>query len=73
MAATSAFQIGVNYSEWLSFPASGTQLATDSSGATYFLTSTLQSNIVLSTGTKLTPDGKKRSSGRISSALASVP
>ena len=53
-AATSAFQLGVNYSEWLasdkmglprqrediSFPAGGTQLATDSFGATYVLTST---------------------------------
>jgi uncharacterized protein (TIGR03437 family) len=58
VAAAPAFQIGVNYSEWLGFPASGTQLATDSSGAAYFLTSTLQSNVVLSTVTKLTPDGK---------------
>jgi len=58
-AATSAFQLGVNYSEWLSFPANGgAQLATDSFGATYFLTSTLQSNVALSTVTKLTPDGK---------------
>ena len=57
-AATPAFQIGVNYSEWLSLAASGTQLATDNSGAAYFLTSTLQSNVVLSTVTKLTPDGK---------------
>jgi hypothetical protein len=58
MAATPAFQIGVNYSEWLSFPASGTQLATDSSGAAYFLSSVLQSNVVLSTVTKLSSDGK---------------
>ena len=58
LAATPAFQIGVNYSEWLSFPAGGTQLATDSSGAAYFLTNTNQSNIVLSTVTKLSPDGK---------------
>jgi sugar lactone lactonase YvrE len=57
-AATSPFQLGVNCSEWLSFSAGGTQLYTDSSGATYFLTSTLQSNIVLSTVTKLTSDGK---------------
>ena len=57
-AATPAFQIGVNYREWLSFPESGMQLATDSSGAAYFLTSTLQSNVVLSTVTKLAPDGK---------------
>ena len=58
-AATSTFQLGVNYSEWLSFPANGgAQLATDSFGATYFLTSTLQSNVALSTVTKLTPDGK---------------
>jgi uncharacterized membrane protein len=33
-------------------------LATDSSGAAYFLTSTLQSNAVFSTVTKLSPDGK---------------
>jgi uncharacterized protein (TIGR03437 family) len=58
VAATPAFQIGVNFSEWLSFPASGTQLATDSSGAAYFLTNTLQSNVVLSTVTKLSSDGK---------------
>ena len=52
----SAFQLGVNYSEWLNFPAdNGAQLATDSSGAIYFLTSTLQSNVALSTVTKLTP------------------
>ena len=55
-AATSAFQLGVNYSEWLSFPANnGAQLATDSSGATYFLTSILQSNVALSTVTKIDP------------------
>jgi uncharacterized protein (TIGR03437 family) len=58
VAATPAFQLGVNYSEWLGFPASGTQLYTDNSGAAYFLTSTLQSNIALSTVTKLSPDGK---------------
>jgi uncharacterized protein (TIGR03437 family) len=57
-AATPTFQLGVNFSEWLSFPASGTQLATDSTGAAYFLSNTLQSNIVLSTVTKLSPDGK---------------
>ena len=58
-AATSAFQLGVNYSEWLGFPANnGAQLATDSSGAAYLLTNTLQSNVALSTVTKLTPDGQ---------------
>ena len=58
-AATADFQLGVNYSEWLSFPANnGAQLATDDSSAAYFLTSVLQSNVVLSTVTKLTPDGK---------------
>ena len=57
--ASSAWQLGVNYSEWLSFPDdNGAQLATDSSGAIYFLTNTLQSNAALSTVTKLTPDGK---------------
>src|ERR1022692_2384670 len=57
--ASSAWQLGVNYSEWLSFPDdNGAQLATDSSGAIYFLTITLQSNAALSTVTKLTPDGK---------------
>jgi uncharacterized protein (TIGR03437 family) len=58
VAAAPAFQLKVNYSEWLSFSASGTQLYTDSSGAAYFLTYTLQSNIALSTVTKLSPDGK---------------
>jgi uncharacterized protein (TIGR03437 family) len=59
VAATSALQLGVNYSEWLGFPANnGAQLAADSSGATYFLTSTIQSNVALSTVTKLTADGK---------------
>src|ERR1039457_3024161 len=59
-AATPAFQLGVNYSEWLGFPAnSGAQLATDSSGAIYFLTSTLQSNIALSNVAKFTADGKR--------------
>src|ERR1039458_7629358 len=57
-AATSAFQLGVNYSEWLGFPANGAQLATDSSGAAYLLTNTLQSNVALSTVTKLTSDGQ---------------
>jgi len=58
LAATSTFQIGVNYSEWVNFAAGGTQLATDSSGAAYFLSSTLQSNVVSSTVTKLSSDGK---------------
>ncbi|MDP9171579.1 MAG: hypothetical protein M3N54_13250 [Acidobacteriota bacterium] len=58
-ASTSAFQLGINYSEWLSFPTNGgAQLATDPFGAAYFLTTTLQSNVALSTVTKLTPDGK---------------
>jgi streptogramin lyase len=57
--ATAAFQLGVNYSEWLSSPPNnGAQLATDSSGAIYFLTNTLQANVFSSTVTKLTPDGK---------------
>jgi hypothetical protein len=55
-AATSAFQLGVNYSEWLNFPANnGALLATDSSGATYFLTSTLQSNVASSTYHEIDP------------------
>jgi uncharacterized protein (TIGR03437 family) len=59
VAATPALQLGVNYTEWLGFPANnGVQLATDSSGAIYFLTGTIQSNVALSTVTKLTPDGK---------------
>ena len=59
-AATSAFQLGVNYSEWLGLPANnGAKLATDSSGAAYFLTTTIQSNVALSTVTKLTADGTK--------------
>jgi uncharacterized protein (TIGR03437 family) len=58
-AATSAFLLGVNYSEWLNFPVNnGAQLATDNSGAIYILTNALQSNIASSTVTKLTPDGK---------------
>ena len=58
-AAIPAFQLGVDYSEWLSFPANnGTQLATDGSGATYFLTSILEANAAFSTVTKVSPDGK---------------
>ena len=58
-AATSAFQLGVNYSEWLGFPDNnGAQMATDSSGAIYFLINTLQLGTAPSTVTKLTPDGK---------------
>ncbi len=54
-----AFQLGVNYSEWLGFPSnSGAQMATDNSGAVYFLTTVIQLNIASSTVTKLTPDGK---------------
>jgi uncharacterized protein (TIGR03437 family) len=59
LSAPCGFLLGVSYSEWLGFPAnSGAQIATDSSGAIYFLTNTLQSNIALSTVTKLTADGK---------------
>ena len=58
-AAAPAFQLAVNYSEWLNFSAgNGLQLATDNSGAIYFLSNTLQSNAAFSTVTKLTPDGK---------------
>ena len=58
-ASTSGLRLGVNYSEWLSFPAnSGVQLTADTSGAIYFLRSTVQSNVASSTVTKLTPDGK---------------
>lgn len=57
--AAAAFQLGVNYSEWLNFSLnSGAQLATDSSGAIYLLTLTFQSNAGSSTVTKLTSDGK---------------
>ena len=57
--AESAFQLGVNYSEWLPFsPNSHTQLAVDDSGAIYFLTTTIQSNVASSAVTKLTQDGK---------------
>src|SRR3954453_11264562 len=59
-AATSALQLGVNFSEWIGSPANnGSQLATDSSGAPYLLTTTIQSNVALSTVTKLTADGTK--------------
>ena len=58
-AAPAAFRLGVSYSEWLSFPGSYDQrLATDNSGALYFLTTGPQSNANLSIVTKLTPDGK---------------
>jgi len=59
-AATPAFQLGVNYSEWLPFPGTnnGVQLATDPSGASYFLSSVFQNNASLSTVTKLSADGK---------------
>lgn len=58
-AAAPSFQLGVNYSQWLSSPANaGARLATDNSGAAYFLTTAIQSNVALSTVTKLTPDGK---------------
>src|SRR4051794_6411891 len=58
-AATPAIQLGVKYSEWLGFPANnGAQLATDTAGAIYFLTTAIQSNVASSTITKLTPDGK---------------
>ena len=59
LSATCGFLLGVNYSEWLGFPAnSGAQIATDRSGAIYFLTNTVQSNSALSTVAKLTADGK---------------
>lgn len=59
VAAGSAFQLGVSYSEWLPFSAnSGAQLATDPSGAAYFLSTTLQNNVAQSTVTKLSSDGK---------------
>lgn len=58
-AASSGFQLGVNYSEWLTLPANnGLQMATDSSGAIYFLINTLRISTAVSTVTKLTPDGK---------------
>ncbi len=59
-AATSAFQLGINYTEWLSAsPTYGLKLATDNLGAVYLLTGTLVSNgVTRSTVTKLSPDGK---------------
>jgi len=59
-AATPAFQLGINYTEWLSTsPTYGLQLATDNSGAVYSLTGVLVSNgVTESTVTKLSPDGK---------------
>jgi uncharacterized protein (TIGR03437 family) len=60
-ATGAAFQLGVNYSEWLGIPSnSGTKLATDPSGAVYLLTNDIQSNspnVGTSAVTKLTPDG----------------
>lgn len=59
-AAAPAFQLGMNYTEWLSAsPTYGLHLATDSSGAVYSLTGALVSNgVTRSTVTKLSPDGK---------------
>lgn len=58
-AATAGFQLGVNFSEWLTLPANnGAQIATDDSGAVYVLTNTLQFSSSPSTVTKVTPDGK---------------
>src|ERR1017187_4238019 len=59
LGSSSAFQLGVAYSEWLNFPANNSaEMATDGSGAVYFLTNTFQNNIALSTVTKLSADGK---------------
>jgi uncharacterized protein (TIGR03437 family) len=56
---TATFQLRVNYSQWLSSaPNNGAQLATDSSGAIYLLTNILQANVISSTVSKVTPDGK---------------
>lgn len=58
-AAAANYQLGVNYSEWIPFPInSGLQLATDPTGAVYLLSNTFQTNVSLSTVTKLMPDGK---------------
>jgi len=53
MAQSSSFRLGVNYSEWLSSSAS--QMATDSSGAIYFLSS--GSSPCVYCVTKLSADG----------------
>ncbi len=59
MGASSGFQLGVAYSEWLNFSSnSGAQIATDSSGSLYILSNTLVSNVASSTVTKLSADGK---------------
>jgi len=59
-AATPSFQLGINYTEWLSAtPTYGLRLATDNSGAIYSLTGVLISNgVTHSIVTKLSPDGK---------------
>jgi uncharacterized protein (TIGR03437 family) len=57
-AADSAFQLGVNYSEFIDLPANGgNQLAVDGPGNIYYVTTTIQSNIASSSVTKLSPDG----------------
>jgi len=57
-ALTPDFRLGVKYSEWLSLPGSNSvQLAADTSGAAYFLSTTIQANVALSTVTKISADG----------------
>lgn len=51
-------RLSINYSEWLGFYDSPPQIATDSTGAIYLLTTALQANAASSAVTKLTPDGR---------------
>jgi uncharacterized protein (TIGR03437 family) len=57
-AADSGFQLSLNYSEFTNLtPNAGDRMAVDGSGAVYFFTTTVQSNIATSAVTKLSPDG----------------
>src|ERR1035438_6707239 len=53
-SSPTGFLLGVNYSEWLNFPANnGAEIATDSSGSLYILSYSTSSTV-----TKLSADGK---------------
>ena len=72
-SSPTGFLLGVNYSEWLNFPANnGAEIATDSSGSLYILSYSTSSTV-----TKLSADGKtilwQNQLGFVASAMAVDP
>ena len=72
-ASSTSFLLGLNYSEWLNYPPNtSAEIATDSSGALYILSTTTSSTV-----TKLSADGKtvlwQNQLGFVASAMAVDP